>query len=205
MLIKIAKKVFNSFRLKRVIANLNKNALILGDNHRFSLTSRISLKDGALKGNVVIAENAWFEGRICVQNKGKVSVGSYSHICNHSLIYCVDSVVIGDHTIIANNTIVCDNNNHPISPSFRHKMGESAPDSPMHYWKYSDSAPIVIGSNCWIGSHVRICKGVTIGDNSVIGACSVVTKDIPANCVAVGNPARVVKTDIDKIQEPTYP
>ena len=45
----------------------------------------------------------------------------------------------------------------------------------------------IIGENCWIGANVRICKGVTIGDNSVVAACSVVTKDVPANCIVAGN------------------
>ena len=74
--------------------------------------------------------------------------------------------------------------------------------SSVHLGKWSDSAPIVIGRNVWIGENARICKGVTIGDNCVIGAGAVVTKDIPANCVAVGNPARVVKTDIDTLPLP---
>ena len=75
----------------------------------------------------------------------------------------------------------------------------------MNKWKYSDNKPIIIGENCWIGSNVRICKGVTIGDNSVVAACSVVTKDVPANCIVAGNPAKVVKTDIDQLPEPQFP
>ena len=71
----------------------------------------------------------------------------------------------------------------------------------MRKWKHSVSSPIIIGENVWIGSNVRICKGVTIGDNSVIAACSVVTKDVPANAIAAGNPAKIVKTDIDKIND----
>jgi len=55
------------------------------------------------------------------------------------------------------------------------------------------TAPVTIGNNCWIGASVTICPGVTVGDNSVIGAGSVVTKDIPANCIAVGNPCHVVR------------
>lgn len=54
--------------------------------------------------------------------------------------------------------------------------------------------PITVGNNVWIGAGVSVLPGVTIGDNSVIGAGSVVTKDIPADCVAVGNPCRVIKT-----------
>lgn len=60
----------------------------------------------------------------------------------------------------------------------------------------SDNAPITIGDDCWIGQYVRICKGVSIGNGSVVAANSVVTKDVPANCIVAGNPARVVKRDI---------
>ncbi len=54
--------------------------------------------------------------------------------------------------------------------------------------------PVTIGNNCWIGGSVTILPGVTIGDNCTIGAGSVVTKDIPANSIAVGNPCKVIKT-----------
>lgn len=53
--------------------------------------------------------------------------------------------------------------------------------------------PVTIGNNVWLGSRVMILKGVSIGDNSVIGASSVVTKPIPANCIAAGNPAKIIR------------
>ena len=53
--------------------------------------------------------------------------------------------------------------------------------------------PITVGHNVWFGAEVTVCPGVTIGDNCVIGAGSVVTKDIPPNTVAVGNPCKVVR------------
>jgi len=65
--------------------------------------------------------------------------------------------------------------------------------------EWEDCRPVVIGRDCWIGGHSTILPGVTIGDRSVIGAGSIVTKDIPADSLAVGNPARIVKKlNIDK-------
>ncbi len=58
---------------------------------------------------------------------------------------------------------------------------------------WEDCRPVVIGENCWIGGHATICPGVTIGDRCVIGAGSVVVKDIPADTLAVGNPAAVIR------------
>lgn len=70
---------------------------------------------------------------------------------------------------------------HPIDPDQRRDQLQS-------------SAPITIGDNVWLGGGVIVCPGVTIGDNSVIGAGSVVTRDVPADVVAVGNPARVIRS-----------
>ena len=58
-------------------------------------------------------------------------------------------------------------------------------------WEYG--APITIGENCWFGGNVTVCAGVTIGDNVVVGAGSVVTRDLPSNVLAVGTPAKVVR------------
>ena len=69
---------------------------------------------------------------------------------------------------------------HPLHPPLREQQ-------------YQYNVPVRIGKNCWLGAGVLVMPGVTIGDNSVIGAGSVVTKDIPANVVAVGNPCRVLR------------
>ena len=70
--------------------------------------------------------------------------------------------------------------NYPILPELREKA-------------YQYNLPIRIGRNCWLGAGVIVVPGVTVGDDTVIGAGSVVTKDIPANVVAVGNPCRVLR------------
>lgn len=70
---------------------------------------------------------------------------------------------------------------HPLDPTLRRDKWEAA-------------EPITLGDNVWLGGGVIVCPGVTIGDNTVVGAGSVVTKDLPANVVAVGNPARVIRS-----------
>ncbi len=88
-------------------------------------------------------------------------------------------IYVGDCTILAPNVTVA-TAGHPILPSLREKV-------------FQFNMPVHIGRNCWIGAGALILPGVTIGDNTVIGAGSVVTKDIPANVVAFGNPCRVVR------------
>lgn len=95
-------------------------------------------------------------------------------------------IYIGDNTMIAPNVVIA-TGTHPILPLLR----ENA---------YQFNAPVHIGRNCWLGAGVIVLPGITIGDNSVVGAGSIVTKDIPPNVVAVGNPCRVIReiNDHDK-------
>ncbi len=88
-------------------------------------------------------------------------------------------IYVGDYTMLAPNVVLA-TAGHPILPALREKG-------------YQYNMPIHIGRNCWLGAGVIVMPGVTIGDNTVIGAGSVVTRDIPANVVAVGNPCRVLR------------
>jgi acetyltransferase-like isoleucine patch superfamily enzyme len=87
-------------------------------------------------------------------------------------------VIIGDDCLIGHNTVLA-TLNHDLDPARRADL---------------IPAPIVIGRNVWIGANATILAGVTIGENSVVAAGSVVTKDVPADTVVVGAPARVVRT-----------
>ncbi len=99
---------------------------------------------------------------------------------NFNLTLVDDShIYVGDYTMIGPNVVIA-TAGHPILPELREKQ-------------YQYNMPIHIGRNCWIGAGALIMPGVTIGDNTVIGAGSVVTRDIPANVVAVGNPCRVLR------------
>lgn len=98
-----------------------------------------------------------------------------------TIIGAAEKIVIGNDVLIGANSFITDYDWHNIDPGKRNE-------------KVCDSNPVYIGENVWIGRNCCILKGVTIGSNSVIGAQSVVTKTIPENVIAAGNPCVVIKS-----------
>lgn len=88
-------------------------------------------------------------------------------------------IYVGDYTMLGPNVVIA-TAGHPILPELREQA-------------YQYNMPVHIGKNCWLGAGVIVLPGVSIGDNTVVGAGRVVTKDLPANVVAVGNPCRVLR------------
>lgn len=198
------KSISRKKKLKNQIAKVKSSLTQLGSILEIRGGAQISLLDGSTKDDIIVHENVMLLGcHLFSSHHGKIEIGNNVKIGSRSQILCVDKVVIGDYTAIATDVTIVDNNNHPINPEYREFMRTTPHNSDARSWIHSDHKPVILGRNCWIGSDVRIQKGVTIGDNSVIAACSVVTKDVPANCIVAGNPAKIVKTDIDQIPAPT--
>lgn len=108
--------------------------------------------------------------------------------CNFNLTMVDDThIYVGDYTMFGPNVTVA-TAGHPIQPDLREKL-------------YQYNMPVHIGRNCWIGAGTIILPGITIGDNVVVGAGSVVTKDLPANVVAVGNPCHILRAINDHDKE----
>lgn len=92
-------------------------------------------------------------------------------------------IEIGDDSQIGAGTVIIDSDFHSLSPTVEAR-----------HTQLGETRPVSIGRNVFIGTRCVILKGVTIGDNAVIGAGSVVTRDIPANTIAAGNPCRILHT-----------
>ncbi len=208
MLVKIIKtpsRLADLLKLFFIRKVFMKNSTFVGDGPNLYPSSRISLEYGSTKDDVILHEHCEVYGRISSINHGKIIIHDWVKFGFRTIIEAVNYIEIGRDTAIANDVTIIDNNNHPINPDDRRYMRHTKHGAIERSHHISASAPIVIGENVWIGSSVRICKGVTIGDNAIIAASSVVTHDVPANAVAAGNPAKIVKTDIDKSTKPIFP
>lgn len=109
---------------------------------------------------------------------GRLEIGSNVFINYGASISAHQFVCIGDGCQIGSYACLMDNDYHRVEDRSQH----------------GESSPIILGKNVWLGVRVIVLKGVTIGENAVIGAGSVVTKDIPANCLAAGIPGKVIRT-----------
>lgn len=145
------------------------NDIGIGDNFYFS------------SGNGVnpIASN--LQGAIYLENGASLKIGNNVGMSSTRL-WIHESARIGNNVKIGGCVLITDTDAHPMDYVARRSSNEG-----------TKSAPVVIEDDVWIGAHCIILKGVTIGARSVIGAGSVVTKSIPADCVAAGNPCRVIK------------
>lgn len=123
-------------------------------------------------------------GEVLIQPRRKeaeITIGNGNVFNNNVTLIANERIVIGDGCLIGDQVAIYDSDFHEINPTTR-KQGAGP------------TRPVMVGNNVWLGSRVMVLKGVTIGDNSVIGAMSLVTKSIPANCLAAGNPAKVIRT-----------
>lgn len=207
MIVKLYLKLLSLIRnvkMKVIRKDILNKVTLVGANQAFRLSSRVTLQRGATAKNVTLCDHSEMFGSIIVSKNGKVVMQEWSKLGGGSVIEAVNQVVIGKDTAIGVNVTIRDNNSHPISPNYRRHMRHTSHDSIERSNTRSVSAPIFIGENVWIGECSRICKGVSIGDNSIIAAGSVVTKNVPANAIVAGNPAKIVKENIHLLPEPFF-
>ncbi|MGC8493800.1 MAG: acyltransferase [Syntrophobacteraceae bacterium] len=141
--------------------------LEIGDRNNFGFPMATKLGNGALL----------LQPR---QHGAHIIIG-HGNLFSNNVALCANELIrIGDNCQIGDQVAVYDCDFHEVEPQTRNRS-------------HGRIAPVIIGNNVWIGSRVLVLKGVTIGDNSVIGAMSLVTESIPPNCVAAGVPAQVIR------------
>jgi len=136
----------------------------------------------------------------------EIKFGSNVQINDYNHIAAVSKISIGDNCLIASNVFISDHNHgifsdYSVSTTVVNHKFESLQKpvhchtNPSNFYSYSDlsTKPIIIGHNVWVGESVIILPGVNIGDGSIVGAGSVVTKDLDCQSIYAGNPAKKIK------------
>lgn len=154
--------------------------LILGtkENPKSKLETRFSMGKNSkleVKGRFLIGSGT----DVRIFDGAKVELGS-GYFNGHAQIICAKSIKIGNDVAIARDVIIRDTDAHEIVGNDKEK-----------------TLPVTIGNHVWIGTRAIIMKGVTIGDGAVIAAGAIVTKDVPANAIVAGVPAKVIRENIE--------
>lgn len=189
--ISVIYRILKRIRGKRLIS-YRKSAVILDNGSAVNLGANLRLNASAPSGAYASSLIVHKDAEICVKGDfnlkygadilvfegGKLTLGS-GYINNNCMIRCKSSITIGNNAVIGSNFYVIDTDAHQIIRE-----------------DYEQTQAIVIGDNVWIGANVTVLKGVNIGDGAIIAAGSVVTKDVPAHCLAAGVPAQVKRNGI---------
>lgn len=178
-------------------ARIGRNCLIEGP-------VEILLRDNARLSNLVIGDDVTLGGKVYIRMRknGRITLGNGARTGTEVWFVAANDaeIAVGENSIINNYNIL--NGGHGLKIGSHTTLGGfvyiNTSDHSFHRGELIQKqgffgAPISIGSDVWVGGHVFINKGITIEDGAVIGAGAVVTKDIPAYSIAVGNPAKVIK------------
>lgn len=184
----IRKKMSRILLFGKCSFSIHKSAKINLNKGHLALNRFITKKDPFV-GNIEMYPNSEINVRntfffhsgcdIMIFNSAKLSLGS-GYINRYCKIRCYSSISIGRNVAISDNFTIWDSDGHEI-------IGKEE----------LMKQPIVIGNRVWIGANVTVLKGVTIGDGAIIAAGSLVSRDIPANCLAAGVPAKVIKENVE--------
>lgn len=155
----------------------------LGKNPSFRGQQYMHIGDDFSAGDGLLIE-AW--DSYCGQRfTPEIFIGDHVNCSNYVQISAIDNVTIGNNVLMGQCVYISDNSHG--------KWEREDIELPPAQRPLTSKGPVHIGNNVWIGRCVSVLSGVTIGDNCVIGANSVVTRDVPANCMAAGVPAKVIK------------
>lgn len=197
ILVKLYHALMNAQKREMIKRIRNNSNAQIGENVQFGTTFSISNS----KAKIIVGDNTWIYANINIfphNDDCELIIGKDCYIGDNSRLWVSKKIIIGNRSLIAHNVNIFDTTTHPTDKNIRyeHECVVKTQGMPMHKYQTIEEQPVIIGQDVWIGCNCVIMKGVNIGDGTIIGAGSVVTKDIPAGVMAAGNPAKVIKTII---------
>jgi acetyltransferase-like isoleucine patch superfamily enzyme len=146
------------------------------------------------KDAILIGEYTWIAGQLLVYpHRGQIRIGSYCYVGEWTKIWSADEVSIGDRVFLAHGVNIHDNDAHSLSAAERHQhYRELVTTGVASFVERVHAHRVRIEDDAWIGFNSTLLKGVTIGKGAIVGACAVVTRDVPPYTIVAGNPAVVI-------------
>jgi acetyltransferase-like isoleucine patch superfamily enzyme len=189
------------FFLKRIILKIlaylntianNSQVTNLGET-TFGHKARVfNIQDNIKK--IIISGKSFINGELLIyKHGGEILIGEHCFIGENTKIWSAKRIIIGNRVLIAHNVNIHDSNDHPVDANLRHQHFKDILFKGHVNAIDLDEKEINIEDDVWIGFNATILKGLNIGRGAIVGACSVVTKDVPPYSIVVGNPAKVVK------------
>ena len=165
------------------------------DSGSFLYPEAIIYNDSNDPSKIIIGKDSHIQGELNVFNYGgKIQIGDNTYIGKDSRIWSGDYITIGNNVLISHCCNIIDTDSHEINHIERaERYKDLIKQGPWRTKGSIQSKPIIIKDYAWISFNVTVLKGVTIGTGSIIGANSVVTKDVPDYALVIGNPAKIVK------------
>jgi acetyltransferase-like isoleucine patch superfamily enzyme len=183
---------FDQYIKKKETALLGRQATIDSSCRLIKLRLDNGLND---KNKVLIGKNSMLNRAhlLIYGHGGEISIGEYCFIGEGTKIWSSKKIKIGNRVLISHGVNIHDNNSHPLDSGLRHKDFVEIFHRGMPHMANYNEQEIIIEDDVWIGFNSTILKGVTIGEKSIIGANTLITKDVPPRSMVVGNPQRIIK------------
>lgn len=178
-------------QLKQYYRRMNP-ACVSGPATRFYATAVV--ENNGEDDAIQIGTNTHIRGELMIfGHGGEIVIGDHCFIGEQSRIWSAKQISIGDRVLISHLVSIFDSQTHPLNPQARHQQFLDIIATGHPNELDLDEKPVRIENDVWIGAHSVILAGVTIGEGAVVGAGSVVTKDVEPYSVVAGNPATLIK------------
>ncbi len=145
-------------------------------------------------GKIIIGDDCLIEGNLYTEtSKSKIEIGGNVYIGGGTILDSACEICIEDDVLISYACIIQDSDNHSLRYSVRKVDTSDWKNNRSHNWEVTNKKPIKISKGAWLGARVIILKGVTIGEGAIVGAGSVVAKNVPDWTIVAGNPAKIIR------------
>jgi acetyltransferase-like isoleucine patch superfamily enzyme len=187
-------KIESGVKIINYFISITEGEMIIGkDSMLHQANNPMVPKIEISKGSLIIGEHNIIRADISIRYGGIFRIGTYNCLNERTEVRCDERIEIGDFNMISYECLIYDTNTHVMyPPEERRKLTKKDfPDIGSEYEK-PVTKPIFIGNDSWLGKRATVLKGCIIGNNAVVSTCCVVTKDVPDNHIAYGNPSQTI-------------